>query len=135
MFDISKLIFCCIVPEEKCCDDAKEMPPHVVKQLDAATRSSLQPVRLYFKNYDAGQIKQILLGRARKGLRSWDESDISQISALTTQRTNSDARVAIKTLYYKVMSPQGSTEKCFEEARKDIYKRYCLFSRNLFLEA
>ena len=134
--------------------------PHVIKQLDAATRSSLQPFRLYFKNYDAEQIKQILLGRARKGLRSWDESNISQISALTTQRTNSDARVAIKTLYYKVMSPKDSTEKCFEEARKDIvvdqvndltdanlmilwsaatgksdlvkdiYKRYCQFSRN-----
>lgn len=134
--------------------------PHIVKQLDAATRSSLQPFRLYFRNYDAEQIKQILLGRAKKGLRSWGQSDISQISALTTQRTNSDARVAIKTLYYKVMSPQDSIEKCFEDARKDIvidqvndltdanlmilwsaatsksdlvkdiYKRYCLFSRN-----
>ena len=87
--------------------------PHLVKQLDAATRSSLQPIPLYFRNYDAEQIKQILLGRAKQGLRRWEEGDISQIAALTTQRTNSDARVAIKTLYYKVICPDDSVEKCF----------------------
>jgi cell division control protein 6 len=134
--------------------------PHMLKRLDAATRSSLQPVPLYFKNYDAGQISRILLGRAKKGLHSWDDGHISQISALTTQKTNSDARVAIKTLYYKVMSPDDDIEKCFEDARrdividqvndltdanlmilwaaatsksdlaKDIYKKYCRFSQN-----
>jgi cell division control protein 6 len=94
--------------------------PHVVKQLDAATRSSLQPFRLYFKNYDAEQISRILSGRAKKGLRTWADGDISQIAALTTLRTNSDARVAIKTLYYKVIEQEDSVEKCFEEARRDI---------------
>ncbi len=94
--------------------------PHVVEQLDAATRSSLQPFRLYFRNYDAEQIGHILLGRAQKGLRSWDHSHIMQIGALTTQRTNSDARVAIKTLYYKIIEPDDPVEKCFEAARRDI---------------
>jgi cell division control protein 6 len=133
--------------------------PHLVKRLDAATRSSLQPIPLYFKNYDAEQIKQILLGRAKKGVRHWQEGPLGQIAALTTQRTNSDARVAIKTLYYKMISPEGDVEKCFEDARrdividqvndltdanlmmleaaatsksdlaKDIYQRYCRFSR------
>jgi Cdc6-like AAA superfamily ATPase len=134
--------------------------PHILKQLDAATRSSLQPFRLYFKNYDAEQIGQILLGRAEKGLKKYQRAHIYQISALTTQMTNSDARVAIKTLYYKVMSPDDSVEQCFEDARrdivvdqvvdltdanllilwaaatsqsdltKDIYKRYCQFSQH-----
>jgi cell division control protein 6 len=134
--------------------------PHLVKQLDAATRSSLQPIPLYFRNYNAEQIKEILLGRAKQALRCWEEGHLSQIAALTTQRTNSDARVAIKTLYYKVISPDDDVEKCFENARRDIvidqvndlteanlmilwaaatsksnlakeiYQRYCRFSHN-----
>jgi len=134
--------------------------PHILKRLDAATRSSLQPLSLYFKNYNAEQISKILLDRAEKGLYSWNDGEISQISALTTQRTNSDARVAIKTLYYKMINPQETVDKCFEDARKDIvidqvndltdanlmilwaaatsdsdltkdiYKRYCRFSQD-----
>jgi cell division control protein 6 len=134
--------------------------PHILKQLDAATKSSLQPIPLYFKNYDADQISQILLDRAKKGLNRWDEGEISQISALTTHKTNSDARVAIKTLYYRMISTEDDVEKCFEDARKDIvvdqvndltdsnlmilwaaatskvdlakdiYKRYCRFSQD-----
>ena len=134
--------------------------PHVLKQLDAATRSSLQPFPLYFRNYDAQQIYQILLDRAEKGLCVWDEGQLQQIAAMTAKQTNSDARVAIKTLFYRVMDPAASLEKCFEEARrdlmidvindltdvnlmilwaaatcksdfaKDIYQRYCRFSQD-----
>jgi len=86
--------------------------PQVIKQLDAATLSSLQPFRLYFRNYDAQQLGEILLGRANKGLHGWDDSHIAQIAALTTQRTNSDARVAIKTLFYKTIEPGDSVEAC-----------------------
>ena len=94
--------------------------PHILKQLDAATRSSLQPFRLYFKNYDADQIGQILIGRAIKGLKNYQKAHIFQISALTAQKTNSDARVAIKTLFYTIMSTGHDVEKCFEDARRDI---------------
>ena len=134
--------------------------PHVLKQLDAATRSSLQPVPVHFRNYNAEQISEILLDRAKRGLKNWDHGHISQISALTTQKTNSDARVAIKTLYYKMVNSGQDVEQCFEAARrdivvdvvndltdanlmilwaaatnksdlaKDIYKRYCRFSRD-----
>ena len=31
-----------------------------------------------------------------------------------------DARVAIKTLFYRVMAPEKSIEQCFEEARRDL---------------
>ena len=94
--------------------------PHVVKQLDPATHSSLQPILLYFKNYDATQIFQILRDRAQKGLQRWEDGHLSQIAALTAQQTNSDARVAIKTLFYKMLSSQNSVEKCFADARRDI---------------
>jgi cell division control protein 6 len=92
---------------------------HVLKELDAATRSSLQPVPIYFKNYNAEQIAGILTDRAKKGLSEWNEGQLAQIAALTTRRANADARVAIKTLHYSVIRPQDPLEACFEKARKD----------------
>ena len=94
--------------------------PHVLTQLDAATRSSLQPIAIYFKNYDAEQITEILQERGRQGLKSWDDGEMSQIAALTTHLTNSDARVALKTLYYRCLSPEQDVKECFENARRDV---------------
>ena len=45
---------------------------------------------------------------------------MSQIAALTTRKSNSDARVAIKTLFYSVTKDSKDIEECFEKARKDI---------------
>jgi cell division control protein 6 len=134
--------------------------PHVLKQLDAATRSSLQPEPVHFKDYDAEQIKLILRGRAQRGLYSWEEGDLAKIAALTTSKTNADARVAIKTLCYAACRAYEDLETCFEKARRDIvvdvvndladqnlailwavatsssdlakniYQRYCRFSQN-----
>ena len=94
--------------------------PHVLKELDAATCSSLQPQVVHFRNYDADQIRQILLHRARQGLQRWDDGDLAKIAALTTRHTNADARVAIKTLYYTVTEQQPGVDACFEQARQDI---------------
>ncbi|MFW6061169.1 MAG: Cdc6/Cdc18 family protein [Planctomycetota bacterium] len=94
--------------------------PQILRQLDAATRSSLQPVPLHFRNYNAEQIRRILLDRARAGLHRWEAGTLAQIAALTTRLTNADARVAIKTLFYSVTRPGGDLEACFERARRDI---------------
>lgn len=94
--------------------------PQALKELDAATRSSLQPVPLHFRNYNAQQLHEILRDRAQRGLRSWDDGQLAQIAALTTRLTNSDARVAIKTLKYAVTNPQQELSQCFERARQDI---------------
>jgi Cdc6-like AAA superfamily ATPase len=94
--------------------------PHVLKELDAATRSSLQPELLHFRNYDAVQIQQILQDRAVRGLHTWDEPLLGEIAALTTRKTNADARVAIKTLYYVMTGSSGDVSSCFERARRDI---------------
>lgn len=94
--------------------------PQVLKQLDAATRSSLQPVPLHFRNYDAQQVHDILLDRARRGLHEWDGGALRKIAALTTQLTNADARVAIKTLYYTVTHPHIDVETSMQRARHEI---------------
>jgi Cdc6-like AAA superfamily ATPase len=94
--------------------------PQPLKQLDAATRSSLQPMPLHFRGYDAEQLRKILEDRAERGLRDWDPAALAQIAALTVKRTNADARVAIKTLFYTVTRPSEDLEVCFEAARRDI---------------
>jgi archaeal cell division control protein 6 len=94
--------------------------PHVLKELDPATRSSLQPVPLHFRNYDAEQITHILRDRAARGLVRWDEAQLREIAALTVRKTNADTRVAIKTLYYAVTRPAEGLAECFERARRDI---------------
>ena len=134
--------------------------PQVLKQLDGATRSSLQPIPVYFKNYDAQQLQQILADRAKQGLHSWDNGQLAEIAALTTRMANADTRVALKTLKYTVTMPGQSLMACFERARqdvvidmicdlsdailmilwavassrsklaKDVYERYCRFSQS-----
>lgn len=94
--------------------------PQILKELDPATRSSLQPVPIHFRNYNAEQIEEILQARAQKGLKQWDTGMLAQIAAMTTKLTNSDTRVAIKTLQYAVTSPDESLEECFERARRDV---------------
>ena len=94
--------------------------PHVLKDLDPATRSSLQPVPLHFPNYDAGQIGQILADRAERGLTEWNEGHLREIAARTARDTNADARVAIKTLFYAATKPGEDLADCFERARRDV---------------
>jgi cell division control protein 6 len=94
--------------------------PQVLKELDPATRSSLQPIPLHFRNYNADQIARILRDRAQRGLVRWDEGQLNQIAALTVRKTNADARVAIKTLYYAVTRPAEPLADSFERARRDV---------------
>jgi Cdc6-like AAA superfamily ATPase len=94
--------------------------PQVLKQLDAATRSSLQPMPIHFRNYDAEQICRILRDRAQRGLHCWDDARLAEIAALATRMTNADTRVAIKTLHYSVTRPKDDLTACFERARRDI---------------
>lgn len=91
-----------------------------LQDLDLSTRSTLQPVSIYFKNYNATQLQEILRQRAQKGLHKWNEGKLSQIAALTTRKSNSDARVAIKTLFYSVTKDSKDIQDCFEKARRDI---------------
>ena len=94
--------------------------PRFLNSLDAPTRSSLQPEVIHFKDYNAVEIKKILHERARAGLKNYNLNVIAQIAALTTQLTNSDVRVAIKTLYYWATRTEKTIKDNFNKAQKDI---------------
>jgi cell division control protein 6 len=94
--------------------------PKFLSPLDESIKSTLQPEIVHFRNYDATEIEQILLERAKVGLKVVPEAIPSQIAAMTAKNTNSDVRVAIKTLYLWAVEPQTGLHEHFEKARRDI---------------
>jgi cell division control protein 6 len=88
--------------------------------LDESIRSTLQPEIIHFRGYNALEIEHILSERAKIGLKFLPHRVISQIAGMTTKNTNSDVRVAIKTLYLWAMEPKVPLEEHFEKARRDI---------------
>lgn len=95
--------------------------PRLITELDSSVRSSLQADTIYLKNYDAAQVAEILQLRVGIGLRSPRETDVAKIAGLVVQRTNSDVRVAIKTLFYSVTGEGREIEESFDRAQRDIY--------------
>jgi Cdc6-like AAA superfamily ATPase len=94
--------------------------PKFLSPLDESIKSTLQPEIVHFRNYDATEIEQILVDRAETGLRTIPEEIPSQIAAMAVKNTNSDVRVAIKTLYLWALEPQTRLSEHFEKARRDI---------------
>jgi archaeal cell division control protein 6 len=94
--------------------------PKFLNSLDESIKSTLQPEVIHFRNYNAPEIEQILTDRAKNGLTLLPADIISQISAMTAKNTNSDIRVAIKTLYLWALEPAVSLQEHFEKARRDI---------------
>jgi Cdc6-like AAA superfamily ATPase len=75
---------------------------------------------IHFRNYDAQEILQILTDRARSGLTGYSRAQLAEIAALTSRFTNSDVRVAIKTLYYSALDPDMALRELFDRARRDV---------------
>ena len=94
--------------------------PKFLNFLDQSTISTLQPETVHFKSYNATEMESILTDRARIGLKLFPKGIISEISAMTVKNTNSDVRVAIKTLYLWALEPGVSLKEHFEKARRDI---------------
>lgn len=94
--------------------------PKFVSDIDPRTRSSLNPAPLHFKNYDAVQMLNILEQRAVKGLKNHSSGLLNEISALTVKHTNSDVRIALKTLYYMATEKGNDLHECFQNAQKDL---------------
>jgi Cdc6-like AAA superfamily ATPase len=94
--------------------------PKFMNALDESIRSSLQLDLLVFRNYSAVEIHEILQERARVGLHSADDAILAEISALVARNTNSDIRVALRTLLYVVTHEANSVAECFDRARHDI---------------
>lgn len=94
--------------------------PKFLDALDESTRSSLQPERILFKNYSVEEIHEILKQRAEIGIESAEDAVLAEIAALTARNTNSDVRVAIKTLLYHATKEADSVSECFACARRDL---------------
>jgi len=94
--------------------------PRLMQKLDVSTRSTLQPEIVHFRDYDAEQMYAILVARARSGLVRYDEGMLRKIAALAVRDTNSDVRVAIKTLFYTATETGLSVEHAFERATQDV---------------
>ena len=94
--------------------------PRFLNGLDESIRSTLQPELIHFRNYNADELRQILDDRARQGLAKSLGIATAPIAALTTKSTNSDVRVAIKTLYYMALDPRAELTEMFQRARRDI---------------
>jgi cell division control protein 6 len=92
----------------------------VANTLDQSIMSTLQPEIIHFSSYDAAEIEDILTERAKVGLKTIPKPQINQIAAMTVKNTNSDARVALKTLYLWAMEPEVELQVHFEKARRDI---------------
>jgi len=94
--------------------------PKFLTLLDESIKSTLQPEIVHFRNYNALEIEDILTDRAKAGLKFLPRQVICQIAAMTAKNTNSDVRVAIKTLYLWALEPTVPLKDHFEKARRDI---------------
>jgi len=94
--------------------------PKFLTLLDESIKSTLQPEIVHFRNYNALEIERILTDRAKAGLKFLPERIIKEIAAMTAKNTNSDVRVAIKTLYLWALEPDASLKEHFDKARRDI---------------
>jgi cell division control protein 6 len=94
--------------------------PKFASTIDVRTRSSLNPIPLHFRDYDAVQIHEILRQRAEEGLKSHTPELLQVIAGLVVKQTNSDVRVALKTLYYVATEKCVDPHESFEAAQKDL---------------
>jgi Cdc6-like AAA superfamily ATPase len=94
--------------------------PKFLTPLDESIKSTLQPAIVHFSSYSAGEVERILTERAKVGLKVLPHPTIGAIAALVVKDTNSDVRVAIKTLYLWALEPEVPLQDHFENARRDI---------------
>jgi cell division control protein 6 len=71
----------------------------VSKRIDDATYSSFLPTKVYFKEYGAGELCQILRMRAEDGLNKWDDATLKLVAAVVARDYRGDARIAIRALF------------------------------------
>jgi len=109
--------------------------PRFMSNLDESIRSTLQPELIHCRNYDAHEICEILKDRAKLGVAKPPSKRLTHIAALTTKETNSDVRVAIKTLYYQALEPSADVKEMFNRARRDLLQDVLadLNDRNLLI--
>jgi len=94
--------------------------PKFLHPLDESIKSTLQPEIIHFGSYSTSEVQDILSARAAVGLKGVPNEVLDEIAAMTVKNTNSDVRVAIKTLYLWALEPEVALRCHFEKARRDI---------------
>lgn len=94
--------------------------PKILGVLDESIKSTLQPEIIHFNSYPTMEVEAILVDRAQVGLHSTPRPVINQIAAMCVKNTNSDVRVAIKTLYLWALDPKIGLREHFAKAKRDI---------------
>ncbi len=94
--------------------------PRWATSMDESIQSTLQPESVFFRPYTSEELVAILEERAKLGLRRTESGVLREIAALTAKYTNSDVRVAIKTLYYWAIEPSTKLNDHFQKARRDV---------------
>jgi len=95
--------------------------PGFYNRIDLSARSSLQLERIFFRNYNASEILEILGMRCSEGGCEHQEGDLAKVAALTSRDGHGDVRIAMKALLYLLTGRAASVEACFEAARQDLY--------------
>ena len=75
--------------------------PHLLK-IFLRVNSTHQLELIYFRNYNANEIMNILDERSITGLKKIEVEINSKIVVYTAKEANSDVRVAVKSLFYWV---------------------------------
>ena len=65
---------------------------------DESVKSALQPDHIVFHEYSTGEIREILMMRAKEGLNEYGKESLGLLSALLVRDYRSDARIGIKPL-------------------------------------
>jgi Cdc6-like AAA superfamily ATPase len=94
--------------------------PKFLNPLDESIKSTLQPEIIHFGSYSTSEVHEILSVRATVGLKQVPEHVLAETAAMTVKNTNSDVRVAIKTLYLWALEPDVPLRSHFQKARRDI---------------
>lgn len=95
--------------------------PSFYNKIDMSAKSTLQLEKMHFRNYNAGEVYEILKYRCKEGVNQYSHEDLKKIAALTARESNGDVRIAIKTLQYTVTKKYDRIETNFEKAREDIF--------------
>ncbi len=77
---------------------------------DESVKSSMQPDQVYFRDYNADEMREILLMRASEGLKHYDNGIISMLAANIVLNYKSDTRIGIKALEILGMADKWNEE-------------------------
>jgi len=81
---------------------------------DESIKSSMQPIHINFKEYNADEIYEILKLRVEDGLYNWDDAALHMLAGLVVRDNNSDARVGIRACYVLGLLNDWSEKNIYE---------------------